>query len=172
MTRKDLKLKSKADMKNNYGHAILTMILLSLVSAGSASVGFVIGAIIVAGAVTCCFAAFYVDVAKHEIKGVDSTYRGFRQFARALKVVLIYTGVLIAALAACALLSLLISLPFGSDGADIMFILTFIFAIAFSVALFCVSIKLKFVFFIMNDEIDLKAMQCIKKSWNITKGHF
>jgi len=105
MTIKDIKKKSKADLKNNYGISILTMILLSLVAFGSAAVGFIVGAVIVAGAVTCCYAAFYVDIAKHQIKSVDSTYRGFRQFARALKVMLIYAAVILGALIACALLS-------------------------------------------------------------------
>lgn len=172
MTVKEIKLKSKADMKNNYGIAILTSILLALVTVGSAAVGFFVGAIVVAGAVTCCYAAFYVDVAKHDIKGVDSTYRGFRQFARALKVMLIYAAAIIGAFVACALLSLLISLPFESDGADIMLIVMNILTIALSVAVFCVSVKLKFVFYVMNDETNLSATKCIKKSWLMTKGHF
>lgn len=172
MTIKDIKKKSKADLKNNYGISILTMILLSLVAFGSAAVGFIVGAVIVAGAVTCCYAAFYVDIAKHQIKSVDSTYRGFRQFARALKVMLIYAAVILGALIACALLSWLISLPFGSDGADIMIIVAPLLAVLFLIAIFFVSIKVKFVFYIMNDEIDLSAADCIKKSWRITKGRF
>lgn len=172
MTIKDIKKKSKADLKNNYGISILTMILLSLVVFGSAAVGFIVGAVIVAGAITCCYAAFYVDIAKRQIKGVDSTYRGFRQFARALKVMLIYVGAILGALLACVLLSWIISLPFGSDGADILLIVSPILIILLAIAVFFISIKLKFVFYIMNDETDLSAVNCIKKSWRITKGSF
>ena len=39
MTIGELKRKSKGDMKNRYGFAILTMVLLSLVSFGAITVG-------------------------------------------------------------------------------------------------------------------------------------
>lgn len=162
MTIKDIKKKSKADLKNNYGISILTKILLSLVLFGSAAAGFIVGAIIVAGAITCCYAAFYVDIAKRQIKGVDSTYRGFRQFARALKVMLIYAGVILGVLIAYILLMLMIP----------HFVVSTILIILLAIAVFCISIKLKFVFYIMNDETDLSAVNCIKKSWRITKGSF
>lgn len=162
MTIKDIKKKSKADLKNNYGISILTKILLSLVLFGSAAAGFIVGAVIVAGAITCCYAAFYVDIAKRQIKGVDSTYRGFRQFARALKVTLIYAGVILGVLIAYILLMLMIP----------HFVVSTILIILLAIAVFCISIKLKFVFYIMNDETDLSAVNCIKKSWRITKGSF
>ncbi len=162
MTIKDIKKKSKADLKNNYGISILTKILLSLVLFGSAAAGFIVGAVIVAGAITCCYAAFYVDIAKRQIKGVDSTYRGFRQFARALKVMLIYAGVILGVLIAYILLMLMIP----------HFVISTILIILLAIAVFCISIKLKFVFYIMNDETDLSAVNCIKKSWRITKGSF
>ncbi len=162
MTIKDIKKKSKADLKNNYGISILTKILLSLVLFGSAAAGFIVGAVIVAGAITCCYAAFYVDIAKRQIKGVDSTYRGFRQFARALKVMLIYAGVILGVLIAYILLMLMIP----------HFVVSTILIILLAIAVFCISIKLKFVFYIMNDETDLSAVNCIKKSWRITKGSF
>ena len=162
MTIKDIKKKSKADLKNNYGISILTKILLSLVLFGSAAAGFIVGAVIVAGANTCCYAAFYVDIAKRQIKGVDSTYRGFRQFARALKVMLIYAGVILGVLIAYILLMLMIP----------HFVVSTILIILLAIAVFFISIKLKFVFYIMNDETDLSAVNCIKKSWRITKGSF
>lgn len=163
MTIKDIKKKSKADLKNNYGISILTKILLSLVVFGSAAAGFIVGAVIVAGAITCCYAAFYVDIAKRQIKGVDSTYRGFRQFARALKVMLIYAGVILGVLIAYILLMLMI---------PHFVVVSTILIILLPIAVFCISIKLKFVFYIMNDETDLSAVNCIKKSWRITKGSF
>ena len=163
MTIKDIKKKSKADLKNNYGISILTKILMSLVLLGTATAGFIVGAVIVAGAITCCYAAFYVDIAKRQIKGIDSTYRGFRQFARALKVMLIYAGVILGVLIAYILLMLMI---------PHFVVVSTILIILLAIAVFCISIKLKFVFYIMNDETDLSAVNCIKKSWCITKGSF
>ena len=47
-----------------------------------------------------------------------------------------------------------------------------ILIILLAIAVFFISIKLKFVFYIMNDETDLSAVNYIKKSWRITKGSF
>lgn len=171
MSNKELKLKAKADMKNNYGSAILTMILLSLVATGSATVGMIVGLIAVMGAIKCCYAAFYVDVAKHEIKGVDSTYRGFRQFGRALKVFLIYTGVVLGMLAIMGII-LGITAAIVEEEVEFVVIIGVLLAFIFGVALFVLSVKVRFVFFIMNDKIDLPAIDCIKYSFKLTKGRF
>ncbi len=80
----DLKKKSKLDLKNNYGIAILTMCLLNLALVGSATLGLVIGVVFVVGAVQCCYKAFYIDIASNQVKGVNSSYRGFKQFWKAL----------------------------------------------------------------------------------------
>ena len=59
------------------------MVLLNLVLFGSMTVGLFVGVILVAGAVQCCYISYFNDVVKHKRESVDSTYRGFRQFARA-----------------------------------------------------------------------------------------
>lgn len=171
MTNREIKLKSKADMKNNYGAAILTMILLSLVVSGAATVGLIVSLIVVLGAIKCCYAAFYVDVAKHEIKGVDSTYRGFRQFGRALKVLLIYTGVILGMLAVMGII-LGITAAAVEEEIEFVIIVGVILALIFLIAVFILSIKVKFTFFIMNDQTDLPAVDCIKASFKLTKGRF
>lgn len=171
MSISELKRKSKQDMKNNYGFAILTMILLNLVLFGAMTVGLFIGLIIVVGAVKCCFAAFYVDVANHTQQGVDSTYRGFRQFARALWAGVIMFLIALAILLVMAIVSVII---LGATHADFstttpVMIVCAIVGIVIALLIF---VRLSFVFHIMNHEVDLSAVQCIKRSWALSKGMF
>lgn len=167
----ELKRKSKADMKNNYGFAILTMILLNLVLFGAMTLGLFIGMVLVLGAVRCCFAAFYVDVANHTRQGVDSTYRGFRQFARALWAGVIMFLIALAILLVMAIVSVII---LGASHADFSATapVMLICAIIGIVIIFLIFVRLSFVFYIMNHEVDLSAVQCIRRSWALSKGMF
>lgn len=171
MTIGELKRKSKGDMKNRYGFAILTMVLLSLVSFGAITVGLFIGAILVGGAVKCCYTAFYVDIARREYRGVDSAYRGFQQFARAI-VANIYIFLINLAVAILfGLLFLLLLAITHATSAQAAVIAIFVI-IAMLVAMFLVNIKLSFVFYIMNHQTQLSGAGCIRESWRLSKGMF
>lgn len=158
MSIRDIKRKSKSDMKNKYGFAMLATILLSLVSIGSVTLG--LGVIFIAGAVQCCKKAFYVDIASNRFKGTDSIYRGFSQFLRAL-VANIYIVLIYAAL---VIVVLLLSRVVAMSG--------FVFILAGIVVAIVFSVKLKFVFYVMNYETELSSAKCIRRSWQLTKGHF
>lgn len=164
----DLKRKSKADMKNHYGFAILAMILLNLVMVGSVSVGFVFGVLFTAGAVACCKKALYIDIAMHRFKGVDSIYRGFRQFLRAL-VANVFIFLIYAAIFIVIGIIMLIVMSANESAGKVVLPLCAILAL---IAIIIVSIRLSFVFYIMNNEIDLSASGCIKRSWQLSKGQF
>ncbi len=162
-----IKKKAKADMQGNYGLAILTMVLLNLVLVGSATLGLVIGVILVAGAVQCCYKAFYVDIALRKATGVDSTYRGFRQFAKALVANILLTLIYLGIVVAIAIIGVIFTFIPGMT-----IVMTLILSIVAPIVIIVISVKLKFVFFVMNHQTDLTAGQCIKRSWEITKGKF
>ncbi len=175
----ELKRKAKKDMKNGYGFAILTMILLNLVIIGSITVGLFIGLIIVAGAVQCCYIAYFNDVAMNKREGIDSTYRGFRQFARALA---LYLWQLLIYIAPAIIIGLLVFIiqsatsdPRVNNGVSTVALgLGFILYLAYFIYVIIISLKMYFSFYILNDEVDLSAFACIKKSFALTKhrlGH-
>lgn len=157
----ELKRKSKADMKNHYGFALLATILLNLVAFGSFTVGLFFGWLFTAGAVQCCKKAFYTDIALRRFNGVDSVYGGIRRFLCALVanifIFLIYLGLGIVSLLLFAI---------NSQAVNIICILLM------SVAALVLYVKLSLVFFVMNHDTDASAAQCIKHSWKLTNGHF
>lgn len=171
MTIGELKRKSKGDMKNRYGFAILAMILLNLVSFGAVTAGLFIGVILVGGAVRCCYTAFYVDIARREYRGVDSVYRGFQQFARALVAnIYIFLINLAVAFVFGLLFLLLLAITHATSG-QAAIIAVFVM-IAMLVAMFLVNIKLSFVFYVMNHQTQLSGAECIRASWKLSKGMF
>ena len=171
MTIGELKRKSKADLKNRYGFAILTMILLNLVAFGAITAGFFVGVILVGGAIKCCYTAFYVDIANNKYRGVDSTYRGFRQFARALianvYIFLINFAVVFVFGILLLILLAITHVDFSQTGAVAVPV-----GLVMLVVMFIVNVKLSFVFYRMNHRVDLSGAQCIRESWSLTKGLF
>ncbi len=172
----EIKWKARKDMKNGYGFAILTMILLNLTLIGSLTIGFVIGLILVAGAVQCCYIAYFNDVASHKREGIDSTYRGFRQFARALALYLFHFLILVVPLLIITIVIGMVTMttsdPAVNNGISIIGLLvSFVLSIVYLVYYIIMSIKLYLSFYILNDEIDLSALECIKKSIALTKGN-
>ena len=175
MTNGDIKRKAKADMKNGYGFAILTMILLNLVLVGSLTVGLFVGLLVTAGAVQCCYVAYFIDVAKHERKGIDSTYRGFRQFMRALVATLIQFAIIALPVGVLTFIETLLMIPLlqnGSAGASAAGLITFVFIVAIIVYVVGMSVKMYFTYYVMNDEVDLSGWECIRRSMKLAKGHF
>lgn len=167
----ELKQKSKMDMKNNYGFAILATILLNLVLLGSLTLGLGLGLLFTLGAVQCCYAAYYVDIANHTSQGVNSIYRGFRQFARALLAYIILFAITLAVLLAAAIVSV-IALAVTHADFSMTGTIMGIFAIIGLIAAALILVRYSFTFYIMNHEVDLPATQCLKKSWQMTKGLF
>ena len=174
----ELKQKAKADMKNGYGYAILTMILLNLTLLGSMTIGLLIGFILVAGAVQCCYITYFNDVAMNKREGIDSTYRGFRQFARALVLYLWELLFFVVPLLVIGIILLIIGAATGNAMASgagtvtpqsAMTIAGIILGLIYLVYFIWVSLKLYFSFYILNDEVDLSALNCIKKSFAMTK---
>ena len=174
MKLRDIKLKAKADMKNGYGFAILTMILLNLVVFGSLTLGLVIGALLTAGAVHCCYVAYFTDVANHERKGVDSTYRGFRQFMYALVATLIRFAIIWIPIVILMIIDAALCAPLLADGfqsdASLAFVLTLVFAIVCILYYLIMNAKMYFTYYVMNDEVDLSGWDCIRRSMEMAKG--
>lgn len=175
MKRAEIKHKSKLDLKNGYGYAILTMVLLNLVLFGSMTVGLFVGAILVAGAVQCCYISYFNDVAKHKRESVDSTYRGFRQFARALSLylwqLLYYLVPLVVIVILSGIITVATSDPHINNGLSVPgLILTLVLSLAYAVYAIILSLRFYFSFYVLNDEVDLSARECIKKSMTLTKG--
>lgn len=176
MKIRDIKLKSKLDMRNHYGYALLTTILLNLVIFGSLTVGFFVGLILTAGAVQCCYKAFYLDVAEHRFTGVDSTYRGFRQFSRALGaniIVLLFYGLMIGVPAIlCAIVMASINSVTDADPslmAGITIAVMWGVILIALLVLLLLSVRFKFTFFVMNHQQDETAWGCIRASWRLTQ---
>ena len=171
MTIGEIKRKSKGDMKNRYGFAILTMILLNLVAFGAITVGLFVGLLLVFGAVKCCYTAFYVDIARNEYRGVDSAYRGFRQFARALVANIYIVLIDLAVVLVFGLLFvLLLAITHATFSQTMAIAIPLLLAAA--VVIFLVNVKLSFVFYVMNHKTELSGAACIRESWSLTKGMF
>ena len=171
MKIRDIKLKSKLDMRNHYGYALLTMILLNLVIFGSLTVGLFVGLILTTGAVQCCYKAFYLDVAEHRFTGVDSTYRGFRQFSRALGaniIQLLFYGLVTGAMAILCAIVMASCAAADFPPAGGIVIVVFIVLIGLFVLLLLV-VRFKFTFFVMNHRLDETAWGCIRASWRLTQ---
>lgn len=145
----ELKQKSKMDMKNNYGFAILATILLNLVLLGSLTLGLGLGLLFTLGSVQCCYAAYYVDIANHTSQGVNSIYRGFRQFARALLAYIILFAITLAVLLAAAIVSVIVLAVTHADFSTTGTIMV-IFAIIGLIAAALILVRYSFAFYIMN----------------------
>ena len=171
LTNKQIREKSRKDMTNKYGYAVLTTILLNLVLFGSSIAGFGLGAIVVVGAVMCCYMAFYIDIALGKYNGIDSTYRGFRQFMRAFVATLLNLLINIGVCVAAGLLVLIYVGILGGRVGDFAAIGLFVIAVAAICVFVWVNVRLSMVYYVMNHNVNLSAMDCIKRSWEITKGH-
>ena len=177
MKRAEIKQKAKLDLKNGYGYAILTMVLLNLVLFGSMTVGLFVGAILVAGAVQCCYISYFNDVAKHKREGVDSTYRGFKQFMRALVLYLWQFLFYVVPLVIIGIILLIVNnvamAPDSHVNPEFIPVLiglvSSVLGLLYLVYYIIISLKFYFSFYILNDDVDLKAWDCIKKSMAMTK---
>lgn len=173
LSNKEIRAKSRADMKNKYGYAILTTILLNLILVGSGIAGFGLGAIVVVGAVMCCYNAFYIDIAMGgNYCGVDSTFRGFRQFMRAFVATLLLVLINLAVVLAGGILLLIYVGICGGHVGDFAAIGLFLIALAAICVDIWINVRLSMAFYVMNHNVSLSATDCLKQSWVVTKGHF
>lgn len=169
----ELKRKAKLDMKNGYGYAILTVILLNLVAIGSILLG-ILGIIFVAGAVARCYVAYFMDVSRSDRKGVDSTYRGFKHFGRVLKVFLWKLLILVVPALIIGLVCFLICLPFATtestSGETAIAVIEAIGCLLIAVYAVIVNVRMYFRYHVMVYGDKVTALECIKRSSRLTKG--
>ena len=177
MNRKEIKKQARERIKPSFGYIFLAIVLWTLVAFGSVAVGFIVGPIIVGGALAVSKVSYFIDIANGDderVADINYIFKGFPKFLRALKlqvaIVLLFLGFFLA----IGLVSLLLLLIASYIHYVVYIIMTIIVVLGIIFAVLAFYVFLYFPFYILADERynSYHTKDILKLSFNLGKKHF